>query len=135
LRCFVVPAHFKSQSGNTFTAADALGKSHNAFAQLLAAKGLAQINFIEQGKAAVKLQAEAERKRKVSGKRGPTKDQVNLPQFRGLHQAFNPAAGGSFVKTHVLLPIKFAHHLQQRREILFREKLEKNVHGIARYRV
>ena len=129
LRALVSPANFKSQRLNAGFPAQVFRKGDHCLAQLLPAEWLAQIQFIEQGKAPVEFQAEAKRKREISSQFRATENQINLRQTRVFQSSVHGMRRCWFVELHVLLRIELAHHLQQRWNFLVREKLEQHIHN------
>ena len=76
----------------------------------------------------MKFQAEAESQRKIASQFTAAEDEIDLPSTRASRSMIDRAGGRRFFKMHFLLRVKLPHHLQQRGDFLFGEKLEERVH-------
>src|SRR6267142_2320327 len=109
LRGLVFSADLKAQRLDPSLFTQVFSKGDNRFAQLLPAVGLAQVQFIEQGKASVKFQAEAKRQSEVSGQFRATKDEIDLRQFWIAQRPVDRQGSCWFIETHFLLGVELAH--------------------------
>src|SRR6266853_1944159 len=125
----IFAADFQAQGPDPGLSARLFGERDHGLAQLLPAIWFAQIELVEQGKAAVKLQAETIGDSEIAGKFSTAKDEVDLSMARIVEDLLDRAGSYRLIKTHMLLRVKFAHHLQQSGEFLVGKKLKERVHS------
>ena len=109
LRAMVFPSHLEAQCLDSGFPAQILRKDDYGLAQLLPAVRFAEIEFVEQGKASVKFQAEAKREREISSQFRAAKDEIDLRQIGIIQHSVYCKGRCWFVELHVLLGVKFAH--------------------------
>src|SRR5882724_3501339 len=109
LRALVFPSHLKAHRLDAGFPAQIFRKDDYGPAQLLPAVRFAEIEFIEQGKASMKFQAEAKREREISSQFRAAKDEIDLRQIGIIQHAVYCKGRCWFVELDVLLRVKFAH--------------------------